>query len=107
MNALAEAVARSRAEREIARRTFDTRYNAMKADMEERGIAGRIADETLEQAKDVFDEAVAVVQEHPGAVGGTLAALVLWFLRNPLISWLEQSFGQVPQFLKEMEGDPD
>lgn len=107
MKALAETVARSRAERDVARRVFDTRYNAMKADMEERGIAGRIADETMEQAKDMFDEAVAVVQEHPGAVGGTLAALVLWFLRNPLIGWLEESFGQVPQFLKEMEGDQD
>ncbi|HUD27385.1 MAG TPA: hypothetical protein VMQ93_00840 [Novosphingobium sp.] len=88
MNRLAAQVMADRVARDAARARFDGHYQAFKADMDERGIGGRIADEAIEQAKLVFDEAVAVVEEHPGAVGGTLAALVLWLVRNPLIAWI-------------------
>ena len=57
------------------------------------GGAGRVADEMLENAKMVFDEAVDVAQEHPGIIGGTIAALVLWFMRNPIIGWLDDTLG--------------
>lgn len=93
MSRLAAQVMADRVARDAARSRFDGHYKAIKADMEERGIGGRIADEALEQAKLVFDEAVAVVEEHPAAVGGTFAALLLWLVRNPLITWIEKTFG--------------
>ncbi|GAB7555711.1 hypothetical protein NRB_52320 [Novosphingobium sp. 11B] len=84
-----------RAARDAAKAKFDGHYQAFKADMDERGISGRIADEALDQAKLMFDEAVAVVEEHPAAIGGTLAALVLWFLRNPIIDLAQRLLDSV------------
>jgi len=34
-----------------------------------------------------------VVQEHPGVIAGTIAALMLWILRNPIIGWLDHLLG--------------
>lgn len=89
MGKLAAQFMADKAARDIAKARFDGHFQAFKADIQERGLGGRIADEAMEQAKLVFDEAVGVVEEHPAAVGGTLAALVLWFLRNPIIGLVE------------------
>ncbi|MGF7152806.1 hypothetical protein [Novosphingobium gossypii] len=85
MGKQAAQVLADRAARDAAKAKFDGHYQALKTDMAERGIGGRIADEAAERARLMFDEAVAVVEDHPAAVGGTLAAIVLWFLRNPII----------------------
>ncbi|EJL23229.1 hypothetical protein [Novosphingobium sp. AP12] len=92
MNRLAAQVMADRVARDAARARLNGHYSAFKADVAARGIGGRIADEAVEQAKLVFDEAVTVVEEHPGAIGGTLAALVLWLVRNPLIAWIKDTF---------------
>ncbi|KQM17504.1 hypothetical protein [Novosphingobium sp. Leaf2] len=70
--------------RDAAREKLTTHYQLIKADLADRGIGGRIADDAAERAKLMFDEAVAVVEEHPVVTAGTLAVLALWFLRNPL-----------------------
>jgi len=75
---------RTRAERNTARAAFEARKEALKADLEERGIAGRIVDEVSEQARELTAEAIDVVEHHPGVVGGTIAALAVWLFRNPL-----------------------
>ncbi|TCM21992.1 hypothetical protein EDF56_101669 [Novosphingobium sp. PhB165] len=93
MASLAARLAEHRAVRDEAKATFDAHYAALKADMEERGIAGRLADEAIDKALDVLDEAVAVVETHPAVVGGTFTALVLWILRNPIIAWITDIFG--------------
>lgn len=90
MGKQAAQVIADREARDAAKARFDGHMNAFKADMAERGIGGRVADEALDQVKLMFDEAVAVVEEHPAAVGGTLAALTLWFLRNPVVSLAQQ-----------------
>jgi len=92
MSRLAAQVMADRAARDAARARFDGHYQVFKADIDERGIGGRLADEAMEQAKLMFDEAVSVVEEHPGAVGGTLAALMLWLVRNPLMAWVKDTF---------------
>lgn len=91
MSILAAQVMADRAARDAAKTQLDGHYAAFKADMNERGLGGRIADEAMEQAKLVFDEAVAVVEEHPAAIGGTLAALVLWLVRNPVMAWIKET----------------
>lgn len=93
MAALESTFLASRAAREQAKAAFDARLAQVKADLEARGVAGRIADDVVEKAKVVLDEGVDVVQEHPGVVGGTIAALVLWILRNPIIGWLDELLG--------------
>ncbi|MCJ2177541.1 hypothetical protein [Novosphingobium album (ex Hu et al. 2023)] len=107
MGKLADQVLSDRAARDAARTAFDTHYAALKADMEERGIAGRIADETMEHAKGMFDEAVAVAESHPGVIGGTIAALLLWLFRTTIISWGGQALEPLLDKVKELGSDQD
>jgi hypothetical protein len=78
-----------RAARDVARVTYEAQLASIKADLETRGIGGRIADEVSDQARALFDEAVDVAENHPGVIGGTIAAIGLWILRNPIIAWIE------------------
>ncbi|WP_067732755.1 hypothetical protein [Novosphingobium naphthalenivorans] len=107
MSKLADQVLADRAARDAARAAFDSHYGALKADMEERGIAGRIADETMDQAKGMFDEAVAVAESHPGVIGGTITALLLWIFRTTIITWAGQALEPVLEKVKELGRDQD
>lgn len=94
MTAILEAkVLADQARRFATKQAFDNRLAQVKRDLEARGIGGRIADEVVGRAKDIYDEAADVAQEHPGVLGGTIAALTLWILRNPIIAWLEEILG--------------
>lgn len=95
MASLAYRLAEDRAVRDAAKAAFDAHYGALKADIEERGIGGRIADEAIDKALDLMDEAVAVVEEHPAVVGGTFTALVVWLLRNPILALIADLVGNV------------
>ncbi len=106
MSALVRQLEADRIARDTAKAVFDARYGALKADFEARGLAGRILDEAIEQAADMLDEAVTVVEEHPVAIGGTFAAVLLWFLRNPIIAGIEKLF-DFGRHLKESDGEQD
>ncbi|MGO4166764.1 hypothetical protein [Novosphingobium sp. YAF33] len=106
MSALARQLEIDRSARDTAKAVFDARYGALKADFEVRGLAGRIIDEAVEQAADMFDEAVTVVEEHPVAIGGTFTALVLWLLRNPIMAGIDRLFGS-GRHPKESDGEQD
>jgi hypothetical protein len=90
---LERQVLADKAAREGAKDTFDSRLAQVKLDLEARGVGGRVADEVVERAKLVFDEAAYVAEEHPGIIGGTIAAIMLWILRNPIIGWLDSLIG--------------
>lgn len=92
MSKQAAQVLADRVARDAARSRFDTHYAALKADVDTRGIGGRILDEAYEKAKVVFDETVEVVEENPIVVGGTLAALVLWVFKEPITAWIANIF---------------
>ena len=79
--------------RDSTKETLDTRVATVKLDLEARGVASRVADEIVGRAKVVFDEATEIAEEHPGVIGGTIAALALWILRNPIIGWLDELLG--------------
>jgi len=82
-----------KAARDGAKQTLDLRVKKVKQDLEVRGIGGRVADEVVGRAKVVFDEAAEIAEEHPGVIAGTIAALMLWILRNPIIGWLDELLG--------------
>ncbi|MGJ0238483.1 hypothetical protein ACQEPB_08200 [Novosphingobium fluoreni] len=88
--ALEAKVLADKAARDTCKLNLDTRLAHVKQDLSVRGIGGRIADDVIDNAKLIFDEGVAVVEEHPAVVGGTIAAIVLWFLRNPIIDGLNR-----------------
>jgi hypothetical protein len=79
-----------RDQRNAAKAILDERIAGVRQDLAERSVAGRIADKASDTALDALDEAVAVVDAHPGIIAGTLAALAVWFLRNPIMSGIER-----------------
>lgn len=86
-------LAQDRKVRDAAHAVFRADLERVRRDLAARGIAGRIADKAGEEAREAVDSALTVAVEHKGVVAGTLAALLLWILRNPLIEAIGHLFG--------------
>ena len=89
-------LAQDRATREAALAVFNADLTQVKNDLEARGIGGRIADQAGHEVRAGFNEAVAIAEDSKGIVAATIAALVLWFLRNPLIDGVCSLLGDQP-----------
>jgi hypothetical protein len=75
--------------RNAAHRAVRLRLAQVQEDLAARGVGGRIAD----RAGEAVADAAEVANEHKAVVAGTLAALILWFLRRPLVEWLNGLWG--------------
>ena len=60
----------------------------VKSDLAARGVAARAADRIKDGATDVYEEAVEVADNNRGVLVALVAALGLWFARNPILSAL-------------------
>lgn len=78
-----------RATRNAARGVFDANMAQVKADLEARSIPGRIADKADREVREAIATGLDVASESKGIIAGTLAALVLWFFREPLLGQLK------------------
>ncbi|NVD43746.1 hypothetical protein [Qipengyuania atrilutea] len=58
----------------------------LKADWAEKGIGARTVDRLKDGASEVYEEAVDVASDHRGVLAALLAAVGLWFARNPIMS---------------------
>ena len=58
----------------------------LKADYSAQGIGTRFANRMAEGATEVFEEAVDVADDNKGVLATLIAAVVLWFARNPIMS---------------------
>lgn len=72
--------------RDSAKALFHADIAHVKADLARKGIAARAADRIKEGAADVYDEAVDVAENNKGVLAALVAAVVLWFARNPILS---------------------
>ncbi len=79
-----EDLREDRALRDAAKGTFDANVAQVRADLDARGIGGRIADKATDDVKAAALEAVEIADQNRGIVAGTVGALVLWFARKPL-----------------------
>ncbi|MXO85220.1 hypothetical protein GRI38_04175 [Altererythrobacter aurantiacus] len=89
----------------------DAAYGLVRADIkhlkenyQQKGIAERGADKLKEGATDVYDEALLVASDHKGALAALIAAIGLWFARNPILSAL---FGEEYDEDEEWDDDDD
>lgn len=89
MSKASKALDATRAARNRARRRFDSRMVRARQDITPETIVARATGDLKAKARDTFDEAVEIASENRVIVAGTLAALALWFLRKPILSWLE------------------
>ena len=85
-----------RAQRNVARLRLDAQVAKLKADYEDRGIAGRVIDELTEKAGATFDEAAEMAGDSKGLIAGTIGLLAIWFFRHPIISAFEAMLATDP-----------
>jgi hypothetical protein len=79
----------ARAARNQAKRRLDSRVALAREDLAPGAIAGRAADDLKRMAQDTLDEAVEIADGNRTVVAGTIAALLLWLLRKPILSLID------------------
>lgn len=84
MNEAESRLAADKANRKAARGLFDSRLAQVKADLAARSVPGRIKAKATDEAAKAIEQGVAVARESKGIIAGTMAALALWFFREPL-----------------------
>jgi hypothetical protein len=75
------ALEQAKAARVLAHERFQSRLLQVQEDLSARSVGGRIAD----RAAEAVDQAVDVAKDSKGVIAGTIAALVLWFFRHPIM----------------------
>lgn len=86
-------LAEDRALRDAALALFKADLALVRADLEERGVGGRIADRIGESTMDILDEGMDYAEENKGKVAAGLAAIILWFARGPILDALGRLVG--------------
>lgn len=76
--------------RDAARALVDADVANLRADLAFRGIGERALGRVVEGASEVYDEAMEVASDNKGALAAIVAALVLWFARNPIRETVEE-----------------
>ena len=79
-----EELREDRALRNAAKGNFEANLAQVRADLDARGVGGRIIDKATGGVKAAGVQALAVANHNRGVVAGTLAALAVWFARKPL-----------------------
>ncbi|UVI38795.1 hypothetical protein [Qipengyuania spongiae] len=74
--------------RDAAKAVLDADLSNLKSNLSQKGVGARAADRVKHGARDVYDEAAEITSEHTGVVAAILAAVVLWFARNPILDAL-------------------
>ncbi len=57
----------------------------IKADLRGKGLGARVGDRVTEGAVDVLEQATALADDNKGVLATLVAAVVIWFARNPIL----------------------
>lgn len=94
MTARREQMEQDRRMRDAARALVEADVSNLRANLSAKSIGERAVDRLATGASDVFDEAKDVAAEHKGILAAVIAALVLWFAREPIRDQLLGEHGQ-------------
>lgn len=83
---LARQLREDRALRDAARALVDADVAHFKTDLGGKDLKTRVLDRVTEGAAQVLDDAVEVASDNKGALVTLLAAVALWFARNPILA---------------------
>lgn len=72
--------------RDSARALLEADIQHLKTDLVQKSIGTRIIDRAKEGAIDLYEEAIDVAEDNKGALAALVAAIVVWFARNPILS---------------------
>lgn len=88
-NADARPLLEARTLRRSARKLLDDDVRLLRTGLAERPIGRRIRDRAADELVDAVDQVRDIAAENKAVVGGTLIALIGWFLRRPLVRGIE------------------
>lgn len=74
--------------RDSARALVEADIEHIKADFAHKGLGERAMDRLAEGAMDLYEDAIDVAEDNKGALAALVAAIVVWFARNPILSLL-------------------
>ena len=72
--------------RDSARALVEADIDHLKTGLSQKGFAARAVDRVKTGALDIYDEAVDVAEDNKGALAALVAAILVWFARNPILS---------------------
>lgn len=85
MSDLADQLRQDRAMRDAARALVKTDIAYLKGEFGSKSIGARVAARVSEGATDLYEEAAGLASDNKGILITLLAAVGLWFTRNPLM----------------------
>lgn len=94
-------LAEDKALRDAAKAVVQADVTFLKEDFTPGALKHRMAD----GASEIFDHAKDVADDNKGILGTLLAAIVIWFARNPVLSLLDPQ--DEPDIAAEQDGDHD
>ena len=71
--------------RDSARALVEADVEHVKTNLARKGLAARTFDTVKGGAIDLYEEAVDAAEDNKGALAALIAAVVVWFARNPLL----------------------
>lgn len=71
--------------RDSARALVEADIEHLKSDFANKTLGERAIDRMREGATDLYQEAVDVAEDNKGALAALIAAIVVWFARNPIL----------------------
>lgn len=80
-----------RALRNAARALVEADISHVKADFSAKNVGVRFAGRMKEGAIDVYEDAVDIADDNRGVLTTLIAAVVIWFARNPIMSLFDDS----------------
>lgn len=89
MSDLKAQMREDRAIRDAARALVEADVAQLKITFSGKSLAKRVTDRVSEGAQDIFEEAVEAADSNRGALATLIAAVVLWFAHNPIMSLFE------------------
>lgn len=89
---VARQLAADKALRDAALALFKADLRFIRNDLDRRGIGERVADRLGDGARELADDALDYATAHKGVVATAVAAVVLWFVRAPLLRALGEMF---------------
>lgn len=71
--------------RDSAKALMEADLEHLKTGLSQRGLTERALDKVREGAVDIYEEAVEVAEDNKGALAALVAAVIVWFARNPIL----------------------
>lgn len=84
------ALEQARARRNASKTLFDTRLAAFRADLAEHSVKEQIAAKASADASRALEHTLDVANQSKGVIAATVGALAVWFLRQPIIAFIER-----------------